>query len=178
VSNCLDPESYIHHNCLQIIVSGNLIEDTKCEWASPINPVFKLTPNGCEEHIASIYMQLRSSEVCHYTFWDIHNKLWEAVDSEIIFQSCNGGLEPKEVHSSLDPNVKLQLPLHHLHACKSSVDGIPAGWTCEGEGDLIVPLSLALPEDTNELSEEEEIGTTTLVILYINTHIHSEVMLS
>jgi hypothetical protein len=100
------------------------------------------------------------------------------VDSEIIFQSCNGGLEPKEVHSSLDSDVELQLPLHHLHGCKSSVDGIPAGWTCEGEGDLIVPLSLALPEDTNELSEEEEIGTTTLVILYINTHIHSEVMLS
>lgn len=103
----------------------------------PTDPVFKLVPDDCEEHIASIYTQLGSPEVCHDTFWDVYNKLREAVDSEIIFLSCNGRLELEEVHS-LYPDVEPHMPLHHLHACEFGVDGVPAGQTCEGEADLFI----------------------------------------
>ena len=128
---------------MKVIVPDNLIEDAEREWASPAIPVFKLVPDGCGEHFASIYMQLGSPEVCHDTFWDVYNKVREAVDPEILFQSCDSRFE--EVHASSDPDVEPaepQLPLHHLRACEFGVDRIPAGRTCEGEtGPFIYFLS-------------------------------------
>jgi hypothetical protein len=88
--------------------------------------------------MTSIYLQLGCPEVSHDTFWDVYNRLREAVDSEFLFQSCNGMLEVHASSDESDPDVEPQLPLNHLRTYEFGVDGIPAGQTYEGEADLFI----------------------------------------
>lgn len=119
---------------MQIVVPDALIEDAERQWAPPSDPVFKLVPTTCEEHISLVYAQLGSPEVCFDSFWNVYNQLRDAVDPELLFQSSTNTFDEEDASekSCEDPDVD-QLPLRHLRACEFGKDGIPAGQTIEGE---------------------------------------------
>jgi hypothetical protein len=98
--------------------------------------VFDLVPLSCNEHISSIYAQLRHPQINFESFWDVYNQLREAVDEEFLFHSSTGTF-PKEYTGipEDDPNAE-ELPLSHLHSCQFGEDGVPAGQIIEeGKAD-------------------------------------------
>lgn len=115
--------------------------------------------------------------MCFDSFWDVYNRLRDAVDSEFLFQS-NNGLFNEE--SASGDNVD-RLPLHHLRPCEFGKDGIPDQQSvCEGEPVVCQShfsgfslMSPEVPESENLAGlGEEELGKVFRKLL-IHTCSHS-----
>jgi len=128
-------------------VPDTLIEHAEHQWAPPTDPVFSLIPTQCEEHISSVYAQLRSPEVGYHSFWDVYNQLRDAMDLESLFESGNGAINEDDVSKSEPSEVPdaNQLPLQHLQPCEFGKNGIPSV-QYEGRADSF--LCFCSPSDS------------------------------
>ncbi|KAF8488655.1 hypothetical protein F5888DRAFT_1952455 [Russula emetica] len=126
----------------KIIVPDALLEVAERQWAPPTDPVFNLVPPSCNKHISSIYAQLGHPQINFHSFWDVYNKLRDAVDAEFLFHYSRTGAFPEE-HTGIsedDLNVA-ELPLSHLRSCQFGEDGVPAVQIIEEDDDLVVDFT-------------------------------------
>ena len=82
----------------------------------------------CEEHILSTYAKLGSPAVNFYSFWDVYNKLSDAVDTDFLERTtCGTFVQPTWSHTCTeDDGVVDQLPLSELRPCVFGKNGVPA----------------------------------------------------
>ena len=104
-----------------------MINAAEHEWAPPTDPVFRLIPAHCEEHIHLVYVQLGSPEVAFHSFWGIYNQVRDAVDSDFLFQSSSGLVEEENAtqDSKSAAPERPEPPLQHLQHCEFGENGIP-----------------------------------------------------
>ena len=81
-----------------------------------------------EEHILSAYVEIGSPAVGFDSFWDVYNKLCDAVDTDFLERTTSGTFaRPTRSHTSTeDDSVVDQLPLSELRPCVFGKNGVPA----------------------------------------------------
>lgn len=97
--------------------------------------MFDLVPPTCDKHISSIYAQLGHPQIDFHSFWDVYNRLREAVDEEVLFRYSTGAFPEEHVVVIEDDPNPPELPLSHLRSCRFGEGGIPAGQIIE-EGEV------------------------------------------
>lgn len=132
---------------MEIVVPDPLIEEAECQWAPRTDPVFELVPVECEEHISSVYAKLGNPAVNFYSFWDVYNRLSDAVNSDFLARTTIGTFTRHEGPESMseDGDAVEQLPLSNLRPCRFGENGVPAERIYEGEADTSVSRAI-LPD--------------------------------
>ena len=141
----------------QIIVPGALVEDAAQQWAPISDPVFKLVPAACKEHISTTYAQLGHPVVKFDLFWQVYNQLRDAVDSDVL-TSTNEEVLPNdnpESHWQPEDRNRDQLPLSHLQPFEFGANGDP-GEQNSFQFSLIYNNPAGLTELPPRLSEEDD----------------------
>ncbi|KAF4577029.1 hypothetical protein EYR36_005016 [Pleurotus pulmonarius] len=63
----------------KIIVSPEMLNDARQQWAPPDDPVFELVPPSFQRHVQAIYTTLGRPTVSSATFWTTYARLLEAL---------------------------------------------------------------------------------------------------
>lgn len=88
--------------------------------------MFELVPADCEQYISSAYAKLGKPEVNFHSFWQVYNRLRDAVDPD-FWTMTDGSAGGGENMSDGEGAGADELPLNHLHPCVLGENGVPAG---------------------------------------------------
>jgi hypothetical protein len=88
--------------------------------------VFELVPADCEQYISSAYANIGSPEVNFNSFWQVYNRLRDAVDPDIWTTTDDSVGDAENVPDGQGINAD-ELPLNHLLPCVLGENGVPAG---------------------------------------------------